>query len=134
MLNWIKQFLYNLLSEFFGWIWDFFKSVVVTVVGYIVDLFVWLLEFVFWIFDSIVRFLWSLAEPLIIAALEAIAEHMPEGVVEAITASYSWLQYINEWVPVEYCITLFIAYYGIAVALYIARILISLIPFINAKV
>ncbi len=128
MLGWLKEFLFNLLGAFFGWLLDFITSIVKTLVGYVVDIFLWFWEWIFWFFDSILRFLWGLAEPLIIACLESAARHMPRGLIDTVVAGYGWFQYINEWVPVQYCITLFLAYYAIAFVLYVARVIISLIP------
>lgn len=114
--------------------WDWIKRTFDTLAGYFIDLLVWLLEFVFWIFDTMSRFLWGLVLSLLNSAFDAVRQEMPQGVVDTITASYAWLGYINDWVPLQYGITLFVAYYAIAGLLYVFRIVISLIPFVNVKV
>ncbi len=44
-----------------------------------------------------------------------------------IVDGYFWFQYINNWVPVDYAIKLFIAYYSIAVAFYVTRVSLTFI-------
>lgn len=113
--------------------WAWIKDTFDTLAKYFLDLFVWLIEFVFWIFDTVSRFLWELIVSLIKTMFDAVSEKMPAGVVEAITDSYVWLEYINEWVPIQFGITLFVAYYTIAALVYVFRLLISLLPFVNVK-
>ncbi len=124
MIDW----LIDAFLTYFNYIVDFVKSVLLILVGYFLDAFVWLLEYVFWIFDSIILFLWSLLSPLILELVRSIGSYVPRDVLAAISDSYVLLQYINLWVPVDYSLSLFIAYYGIVVVVYVARVIISLFP------
>ncbi len=107
----------------FDWVFSIFEKIA----EYFLDLFMWFFEFLFWLFDSLLRFMWDLARPLVIACLEAGAEHLPDGWIETIVDGYFWFQYINEWVPVDYAIKLFIAYYSIATAFYVTRVSLTFI-------
>lgn len=128
MFEWIKEYLYNLFDRYFTYIWDFLKSVLTVIVQYLLDLFTWVFEFVFWVFDSLFTVFYDLAAEFVVMGIESVAPYVPGGLIEAISESYVWLQYINEWVPVKYCISLFIAHYGIATALYGIRCFLSLLP------
>ena len=128
MLDWLKSFLVELVDKYFVYIWDFLKSVFETFAQYFLDLFVWFFEFVYEILNTIFEFFIEIVTDLAVAVLEKIAPYIPENVLETITASYEWLKYINEWVPVTYGLSLFVAYYSIAVAMYVARFLVSLLP------
>ncbi len=107
---------------------DWIGNVLGKLAQYAIDFLVWLLEFVFWIFDALIRFLWELARPVVDACLDAVASKLPTGLIDAIVAAYAWFQYVNEWIPIKYGITLFLAYYALASALYIFRVFLSFFP------
>ncbi len=107
---------------------DWLANVLGILAGYVLDFLVWLLEFVFWIFDALLHFLWGLIKPIIDSCWEVLSSHLPPDLISSIIASYEWLQYIGQWVPIQYGITLFVAYYSLASGLYIARVIISFFP------
>ena len=106
---------------------DWIQSTFDTLARYFLDLLMWFFEFIFLLFDSFLRFLWELVRPLVIDCLAAGAAYLPGGWVDTIVDGYFWFQYINNWVPVDYAIKLFIAYYSIAVAFYVTRVSLTFI-------
>ncbi len=114
----------------FKWVEETFD----TLAEYFLDLFVWFFEFVFGILNFLFEFLSEFASGLAVEGLEAAAKHVPEDLFDTILASYEWLRYIDGWVPVTYSLVLLVAFYALAIAMYIARFLISLIPFVDVKV
>ncbi len=107
---------------------DWIGSALDKVAQYLLDFLVWLMEYVFWIFDSLFRSLWALAQPYLLSVLDKMAQHLPNDLMPVIAAAYAWFQYVNEWVPIEYAIGLFITYYVIASTLYCYRLFMSLFP------
>ncbi len=107
---------------------DWIINILATLSGYALDFLVWILEYVFWLFDTLLRFLWELARPVIASALTAAASHLPSGLVNTIADAYAWFQYVNEWIPIQYAIGLFMAYYSLASTLYCFRVFMSFFP------
>lgn len=116
MFDWILEAIWSAVRKFaewittvFVWVWEWLYSFVN--------------EFLGWLFESSAEYLQEI--------IQSIKPHIPAGVVENIVSAYDWLQYINDWVPVKYAITLFLAYFAIKYVLVVGRWVKSCIPFIG---
>ena len=120
--------MFDWIESFWDAIKDFFKSTYNKIAEYVIDLFIWLYEYVFYIINTFLDWMLNLLADLLVAAIESISPYLPSGLIETIMDSFAYLQYINGWVPVKLAIQLTIAYYAIALVLGVFRFVLSLIP------
>ena len=113
-----------MLESIFKFFWDFLKRIA----GYLADIVLWLVEFLYSLVNGILDFLLVTFADLVVDALEAVKPHVPDDLVSSIVAMYEWLEYIDEWIPISFGIKLLIAYFAIMFVLIVIRWILRLIP------
>lgn len=98
MIDWIVNAIWSVLERLGGWF---------------VSLFVWLFEFLYDLVVSFIGFILELVDVLIGYVLAGLMDLVPDDWVDTVTSAYSMLEYIDSWIPVSYGLKLFLAYYGI---------------------
>ena len=111
-----------------AYIRDLIWSALKYVASWLLDLLVWVFEWVYGLVSECLQWLYDLCGEMLIAALNAVAEVMPDGLVDVVLETYEWLEYIDGWVPVKYGIGLLLAYFSIMVILTVIRWVFRLIP------
>lgn len=114
--------MWERLKEAFEWLAD-------TLSGWLLDLLVWVIEFLYSMCNDFLSWLFGFEGDMLEKALEKVAGHIPDNLIENILSAYGWLEYINNYVPVKLAITLFIAYFAMYVVISTYRLIRSLIPF-----
>lgn len=94
---------------------------------WLLDLFLWVFGWLYALVSEILQWLYDRALDLLITALEAVGEYVPDDVMDVVVATFEWLEYINDWVPIKYGIGLLVAYYSIFLVLRVMRFMKSLI-------
>lgn len=113
------------------WIKDAIVWAVEKLAGWLLDLFLWLFEWVYEVVNVFLSWLFNFAGEALLAVFTKLGEYIPAGLVDNITDAYVWLEYINNYIPVKLGITLLIAYYAIYLVVTIYRTVKSFIPFIG---
>lgn len=104
-------------------IWDLIRNLG----RWLLDLLVWLFEWLYGLASECLQWLYDRSVDLVLALLATVAEYVPDGLVDTVTAVFEWLVYINEWVPIKYGIGLLVAYYALYAVLIVYRFFKSLI-------
>lgn len=112
----------------FGWIVDAIWTLLKTVGGWLLDLLMWCLEFVFEIVNMFLDWILGLGVGLAKSALDAIASRLPPGVQGAMAEAFEWLVYVDEWFPLSFGIKLLVAYYAIKLFLNVVKWILKAIP------
>ena len=112
----------------FDWIVNAIWEALRTVGGWCIDLFIWVLEWVFYYPGLFLSWLSGLAVDLVIEFLSMLAPYLPDGGMTAIVKAYVWLELIDEVFPLSFGISLLVAYYSIKLVLMIIKWTLKAIP------
>lgn len=111
-----------------GYIGDLILRGLKHIAGWLLDLFVWFFEWMYSVVSEFLQWLFDLMGEVALSVLEGLSGIMPEGLVDAITGTYEWLKYVDDWVPIKFGLGLLCAYFAIMVALAVLRWVLRLIP------
>lgn len=106
---------------------DFFKDVFDWIAKWFLDLFLWAFELVYELVNEFFAFFLDAGVSLLLSVLSIAKGYIPSGLIGYIVASFEWLKYIGDWIPVQFMITLLISYLAIKIALIPYRFLRRLI-------
>ena len=112
-------------------IWEAIKRLLKTLCGWLLDLLLWVVEFVYELVNEFMTWIYSFVGEKLLALLKLVKPHIPGDLVDNILGAYQWLEYINEYLPVKLSISLLVAYYSIYLIVTIYRFVKSWIPFVG---